>query len=43
MINLILLRLEKTLINRYKELQEAKFRAMQDLSDKVQIFKQSTL
>ena len=30
------------LINRYRELQDAKFKAMQDLSDKIQIFKQIT-
>ena len=34
--------IREDLINRYKELQDAKFRAMQDLSDKVQIFKQIT-
>ena len=34
--------IREDLVNRYKELQDAKFRAMQDLSDKVQIFKQIT-
>jgi len=34
--------IKNKLINRYRELQDAKFKAMQDLSDKIQIFKQIT-
>lgn len=32
--------IREDLMNRYKELQDAKFKAMQDISDKVQIFSQ---
>ena len=32
--------IRQTLMNRYRELQEAKYKSMQDLSDKIQIFKQ---
>ena len=34
--------IREDLMNRYRELQDAKFKAMQDLSDKVQIYKQIT-
>ena len=34
--------IRQDLINRYKELQDAKFKAMQDISDKIQVYSQVT-